>query len=182
MVAQFYFIKKSRSKLPQPRLEVWAASQSNGVPWDTFMPDLSNSVRFPAAQGWRLRLKILRNSIREFLLFDSVVCKIVIGLVSLIAGFLLYAWGRHKQGFAIISKFHRSALTSLGTTRVVELVRSAYHAFQEGKPHPLHQIYADYVAQTAATFQTCKFFEAPENLFKGSAIVLKSPGVNERGV
>ena len=146
------------------------------------MPDLSNSVLSPAAQGWRLRLKILRTSVREFLLFDSMVCKTVIGLASLIAGFLQYTWGRHRQGFAILSKVHRSALTSLGTARVEELIRSAYRAFQEGKPHPLHEIYADYVAQTAATFQTCKFFEAPENLFKGSAIVLKSPGVNERGV
>ena len=146
------------------------------------MPDLSNSVRSPAAQGWRLRLKILRISIREFLLFDSVVCKTVIGLASLIAGFLQYTWGRHKQGFAILSKLHRSALTSLGTARVEELIRSAYRAFQEGKPHPLHQIYADYVTQITPTAQTRKLLEAPENLFKGSAIVLKSPGVNERGV
>jgi glycosyltransferase involved in cell wall biosynthesis len=150
--------------------------------------------------SWKLQLKLISASIREYLLFDSVVFKTAIGLASLIAGFLLYhlragsvsARQRfQKKGFAILSKLHRSALTPIGTTRIEELPRSAYRAFQEGKPHPLHHVYADYIAQTSSAPQTSGSRSQtgvsergvrPQNLFKGSAIVLKSPGVNERGV
>jgi len=146
------------------------------------MPELSTLTRPHVAPDWRVRAGIIRAQIQEYLFFDSVVFKSVIGLISALIGWTLYSWGKHKKGLELLCKLHRAALTPWGNRRLEELVRDAYHQFQQGKSHPLHQVYDDYVRGIQPTPQTDRFFKAPEKLFQGSAIVLKSPAVNERGV
>lgn len=146
------------------------------------MPEISTPTRPQGAQGWRLRAKILGTCIREYLLFDSAFFKIVIGLASSFIGWAFYSWGKPDKGFGLLVKAHRAALAPWVNGWLIGLIGDARQGFLEGKPHPLHQVYADYVRKIAPTPQTCKFFEKPERLFQGSAIVLKSPGPNERGV
>jgi glycosyltransferase involved in cell wall biosynthesis len=132
--------------------------------------------------AWKLRAKLVLAALREHLLFDSGLAKTLIGIVGQLVGYLLLVSGRHRAGFTILAKVHRAALSYWGTAYTEDQIHASYRAFQEGKPHPLHQVYADYVDQLAPTPQTRKFFEAPQKLFPGAALVLKSPAAHERGV
>jgi len=146
------------------------------------MPEISTPTHARGAQDWRLRAEILRARIREYLIFDSTAFKIAFGLASNFIGWAMYSWGKPAKGFGILAQAHRSGLAPWGNRRVLELIRDAHQSFLRDKPHPLHQVYTDYINRLEPTPQTAKFFESPGKLFPDSAIVLKSPGPSERGV
>jgi glycosyltransferase involved in cell wall biosynthesis len=133
-------------------------------------------------QRWSLRLGLLKCSIREYLVFDSILFKKAFGLLRLLLGSLLYICGRRQKGFAILAQVHRSALSEWGDRQVERLVRSACQAIEGGADHPLLHVYADHIRHISPTPQTAKFFEDPVKLLKGGMIVLKSSGPNEKGV
>jgi len=146
------------------------------------MPELSTPTGLSGHQNWRLRAYIFWTWISEYLIFDSPLFKLIIGIAGTFIGWALYSWGKPRKGFGILAKIHRSALAPWGDRRVVELIRFAHFDFLFGSQHPLHRVYEDYVQGQKPTPQTVKFFEAPERLFQGSAIVLKSARMGERGV
>jgi glycosyltransferase involved in cell wall biosynthesis len=164
------------------RLEVIWQRDSNVVPWEAIMPELSRPTQAQHAQDWRRRAKILETRIRECFLFDSAVIRLMMGLAGSLAGWALYSWGKVSSGFELLAKAHRAALAPWANGWTIQLIRDARQRFLEGKSHPLHPVYAEYVQKIEPTPQTRKFFEKPERLFQGSAIVLKSPRSNERGV
>jgi glycosyltransferase involved in cell wall biosynthesis len=133
-------------------------------------------------QRWRLHLRLLKVSIREYLIFDSILFKKGMGLIGLLVGFLLYISGMRTKGFTILAKIHRFAWMDWANRRVEWLVRSACRSVQEGSEHPLLKVYANHVANTKPTPTTSRFFSSPETLVRFGAIVLKSPSTNEKGV
>jgi glycosyltransferase involved in cell wall biosynthesis len=146
------------------------------------MPELSMPTRPSITPDWRVHARIIRAKVQEYLFFDSATFKSVIGLLGAWIGWTLYSWGKHRKGFQLLCKIHRAALMAWGNRRLEELIGDSHQQFQQGRSHPLHHVYADYVRGIQPTAQTDKFFKSPEKLFQGSAIVLKSPGSNERGV
>jgi glycosyltransferase involved in cell wall biosynthesis len=163
-------------------LAVYGTDRSNEGPWKTVMREESTRTRLSSTPNWKLRAWIYCRWIREYLLFDNPLFKIVLGFVGASAGWALYSCGKISRGFGYLARIHRSALAPWENRRVVELIHDAYKCYQEGKRHPLHQVYETFVKRLTPTPETAKFFESPEKIFQGSAIVLKSARTNERGV
>jgi glycosyltransferase involved in cell wall biosynthesis len=94
----------------------------------------------------------------------------------------LYRCGKPKAGFSILSKVHRAAFLEWASLRIERLIRNAVRARQRKEYEPLSDVYAGYVRGAAPSRHTARIFANPEKLLQGNAIVLKSPGVNEKGV
>jgi glycosyltransferase involved in cell wall biosynthesis len=114
--------------------------------------------------------------------FDSRVFKTLAGLVGSLVGLCLYHCGARTRGFTLLARIHRSAFLGW-TDRIPErLARDAVQSRDRGVPHPLHRLYSRYVNTVAPTPPTAKYFRTPDAILNGNAIVLKSPGPNEKGV
>ena len=142
-------------------------------------------------------LRLLHLRLKEWLEFDSILCRTVADVVGFVVGFLLYACWRTREGFAILAKLHRSAYSRWSSAAVTRLVRRAIRRAGScrvggeakakrraapGRRHRLIRTWDRYVERLSPEPHTIRFFQEPRRLLGSLAIVLKSPGPAERGV
>jgi glycosyltransferase involved in cell wall biosynthesis len=126
---------------------------------------------------WRERLGLWwwlrREHFREYLKHDSLLARKGVAWAGLLGGFLLRACGRRQRACRLWAAVHRQGYSRLAD-RIIEA------RFRDGPA--LHAVSAAHVAGLAATPRTVAFVRDPARLLGTRALVLKSPGANERGV
>ncbi len=127
---------------------------------------------------------LARQRLREYLTFDSFVFKWLLAAGALLGGLGLRALGRGRKAFALWSAAHRGAYSPLASRVVERWVRSSTAAGERGAGYPRSgcAVFREYVATLASAPGTERFFNDPARLLGTRALVLKSPGENEKGV
>ncbi len=128
-------------------------------------------------QRARVSLDLLDRRIREWLLLDSKGVRFIVAWALWLAGMSSYRFGNKGRGFSLLCRLHRAALNDTASRSVEQFIRSNTRS-----GGPLLQVIAEQVRSVGPTDTTAKYFDNPERMLKSGAIVLKSPGVNERGV
>jgi glycosyltransferase involved in cell wall biosynthesis len=134
------------------------------------------------AGRFKLTRALFQKRLAEYLLYDSTVFRAGLGVAGGAAGDLLWRLGKRGRGFGLLAKVHRAGWSGLADRRTEALVAAAGQARAAGKPHPLLDVYREFVATVPRCDKTSKYFDHPDWLLHGSSLVLKSPGPGERGV
>ncbi len=135
-----------------------------------------------AARTSRTRVRLLKASIIEYLLFDSWISRRLIGLAGVVSGFTLFYFGRRQRGLAMLGRVHRSAFSWWSTRRVDAFVRTQVASLCEEADGPMAAVLRSHVELTHPTPATAGYFLDPNRLLDGTSIVLKSSKSSERGV
>jgi glycosyltransferase involved in cell wall biosynthesis len=121
--------------------------------------------------------------IREYLEFDSVLSKKLLGLVTLSLAAAYFTLGRRAKGFAQLAKLHRSAFSPSATKLIERLLTNRDHSGAGGTLRPwLAPLCQNHIEQSVGNPAVAKFVKEPHKLFESMAIVLKPPAHGERGV
>lgn len=146
----------------------------------TTVPDAAPTA-LTSAERWRLRWHLWQGVLRECLIYDCQPLRWLAGLGLLTLGLALYHIIDRRRGFAVLAKLHRAALSPWTSRYVERLLRGALQ--KRGRDsYPLVDVLTARAADVGPTPATARYFSAPERLLGSGAMVLKSPGPNERGV
>jgi glycosyltransferase involved in cell wall biosynthesis len=116
---------------------------------------------------------------REYLEFDSFLCKRLIAFAALSCAGLLFISRRGTKAFSLLARLHRSAFSPWASRRVETLVSGRDG---QGPPRWLAPIYQEHIDRAVLSPAVANFLKEPRKLFESMAIVLKSSSANERGV
>jgi glycosyltransferase involved in cell wall biosynthesis len=131
-----------------------------------------------------MRRMIFGFKLREYLQHDAHILHSILGLTGTFAAFALLAIHKTKPAFKILSKLHRANYGRIAKSSAEWLVRRATNSLSNGRQtHPLVQVLREHVtAGLTDSPMTRRILQHPEHLLGSLAIVLKSPGPNEKGV
>jgi glycosyltransferase involved in cell wall biosynthesis len=119
--------------------------------------------------------------LREYLQFDAALFRKAVALLGLVAGSALSLAGKKAKAFSLFSKIHRSDCSRWADRFIERWLRSNSRKAPGGWS-PLARIFAAHIEGMAPRRVTAKFFASPTDLLGTRALVLKSPGDNEKGV
>lgn len=130
----------------------------------------------------KLRLKIWKQTIKEWALHDSQVVRPILGNAMYVLGMVFLRVGKADKGARTLASAHRSALSRRVDARIESLFREALNSPTTRSGKTLALAINRYHMLPLESENARKIASAPESLFDGHAIVLKSPGPNEKGV
>ena len=120
---------------------------------------------------WQLRL-------HEWFSNDSRLCRLIVGLVGLVAARAMMMLGKTRLGVALLCRLHRGNYLAAANRAAEETVRHAIHGINSR----VTQVFRDQVANVASSKGTARFFEDPRRIWGTAALVVKSSHGNEKGV
>lgn len=118
----------------------------------------------------------------DWLLFDFVPARLLIGGMTAIIGVILLATGRRQSGLDAVARVHRSNYFPALNGVLTSLMARSLAGSQGLIPSQLRLAVHEYPDTITPNDRNRKFFANPKKLFPANIIVLKSPGPNERGV
>jgi glycosyltransferase involved in cell wall biosynthesis len=113
---------------------------------------------------------------REKLEFDSPVILWLLGFLGVLAGMGLFRLGKRRAGFGLLAGIHRANCSPWTTQFVARWVKT------QSKEDPLRDLYRRHYRALLPATQTRRFFEQPERLLGPIVMVVKSPGLREKGI
>jgi glycosyltransferase involved in cell wall biosynthesis len=125
--------------------------------------------------------ELLTVRLKEYVSFDSFVCRKVVALVGLMTGFVLSLSGQTAKAFRFFSVIHRAAYSEW-VSKIVERWVRAQLKNDGGATNSLAPVCMSYVDGLPSTPATARFHENPSKLLGTRVLVLKSPAPNEKGV
>lgn len=130
----------------------------------------------------RLAFQFWQRGVREWLLLDSVVSKTLLASAGFLLGMVLLALGRRERAVDVLARIHRADLFAPADRAIERLFRRALDGSSGRFSGDVRSALHEYPFKVGVTRHTQRFFDEPLRLLNGCAIVLKSPGVNEKGV
>jgi glycosyltransferase involved in cell wall biosynthesis len=125
---------------------------------------------------------IARSRVREWLGHDSRLFRSLVAYAGAVVGLAFHLLGDRYRAFMVFSRLHRFAPSHRVSRRFERVLGSSRGAGGAGGGRSTSSIYPRYVEALPITPATEGFFRDPGRLLGSRAIVLKSPGENERGV
>jgi glycosyltransferase involved in cell wall biosynthesis len=121
---------------------------------------------------------------REYLAHDAHILHSMVGLFGTISAFALLAIRKTGAAFKVLSKLHRANYSRIAKSSAEWLSRQATSSISNGRQmHPLVQVLREHVTTGLADSPMARrILQHPDHLLGSLAIVLKSPGPNEKGV
>ncbi|HUE69830.1 MAG TPA: glycosyltransferase [Pirellulaceae bacterium] len=132
----------------------------------------------PAGQRWRVWQSLLRLRLKEWVTSDSRLCRLAVGLLSYLAAQALLLGGKTAAGYRLLFRLHRSDLFA-PACRAAE---RALTGVGPDRPTKADAFLKEHVASLQPVPGTARFFEEPQRILKGAAIVIKSPNGREKGL
>ena len=125
-------------------------------------------------RNWGRELFSVR--VREYLSFDSFVCRKLIALLGLVMGSVLSVFRRPAKAFRYFSTIHRAAYSEM-TSKMIERWLRSKLATKSFVP-----VCTQYLGGLSSGPGTAKFYADPGRMLGTRLLVLKSPAANEKGV
>jgi glycosyltransferase involved in cell wall biosynthesis len=119
--------------------------------------------------------------LKEHVSFDSTVCRNLLALVGLVTGYLLSLFGQTAKAFRVLSRIHRAAFSDWVSRSVERWVKTRVSRDAQAA-NSFASVCDGYLAGLCGDAERAKFYENPSKLLGTRVLVLKSPGVNEKGV
>jgi len=129
----------------------------------------------------RCRSELAKVRLREYLSFDSFLCRKLVALLGIVVGYTCYLAGRTAKAFHILSAVHRAAYSEWASKFVERWLNA--RARQDGQDaRSLAWTCARHVEGLTSSSGTARFHDDPARLLGSRVLVLKSPAANEKGV
>jgi glycosyltransferase involved in cell wall biosynthesis len=127
-------------------------------------------------------VQLWASDLRERAVYDWRSTKALIGGASLAGGLGQVVSGRVDAGFDTLARTHRADLWGPADSVIERLCRSALSGNGSRVASKLRHVISDYPARLRPDATSKRFFDSPGSLFPSSAMVLKSPSADEKGV
>lgn len=128
------------------------------------------------------RWSTLIYAVREWAFFESVSIRAFLGAASMVGGLLLLLSGRGVRGAEFLARAHRGDFHPAVSRLAERLFRKAIAGEGGWVTKQLRDAILRYPNEIRPTSHTQRFFDDPQRLLSGCALVVKSPTESERGV
>jgi glycosyltransferase involved in cell wall biosynthesis len=150
-----------------------------GLVQEIVMETLQQTVRTKTSErrpGCGRELCALR--LKEYVSFDSLVCRKLIALLGLIAGSVSSLCGQTAKAFRVFSVIHRAAYSKWASKIVERWVRARLCKYRQA----FAAISDGHLESLSSSAATAAFHKNPAKLLGTRVLVLKAPVANEKGV